>query len=231
MFWDTKGSVTEEGTSGTTDTESAIPALTPQSLLLIVVGTNNTAKTVSSMATTTGSGVFTQVAAISGTAERLEIWIGRNFTGNPTGVTVTFSQTTGAHSILFRVLDVSSDLTSAPTATPNAGQTGTSTAMDTGTFTPAVGDICVVAGYSSDDAIYTARTDTGNTFIHPLSAFASTSVGRVAMAMCVASAAASSKEVWTLPTSQAWAAIAVALTMPADASASAVELIGTPPIP
>jgi hypothetical protein len=183
------------------------------------------------MATTAGSGTFTQVAAISGAAERLEVWTGRNFTGYPTGVTVTFSQSTGGHSILFRELEVSSDLTSAPTAASNSGQTATSTSMDTGTFTPAVGDACVVAGYSFDDPVYTARTDTGNTFIYPMSAAASTSVGRTAMAMCVASSAVSSKEVWTLPSSQEWVAIAVALTMPSNASAVDAELLGTPAIP
>jgi hypothetical protein len=217
VYSDWRSAAQSSGASGTSQGLSQPLPMMKSTLLLIGVGTTVTAKTVSSITAT--SGTFTNVAVLNGATGRVEIWLGRNFTDSLTGVTVNFNQSAGGYAIVGLAIDVSSNLTSAPTITASAGNNATSTAPDTNTVTPAVDDILVAAASWLNGTASTARTSTGNTFINDTEQAQSTNL-TLALSWCKASAASSSSLAWTI-TSASWQAILGRLQMAADPAASA----------
>lgn len=210
------GSTSASGSSGIS-AALTWPSLTPGSLALVAVGCGATAKTVASITVDSGSGTFTLVGAINSVGRRLELWIGRGFTDWSQSTTVNFDQSAGGFAVHGRLVDTSADLTIAPTLAANAGSTATSTTPDTGTLTPAVGDILIAGAVWATVTASSGHTSTGNTFLDEAETTDSSTL-RVALAWCQASAAVASKLVWTIGSAE-WAAMLGAVTLPADAAA------------
>lgn len=217
--------VTANAASGTTQALTFLP-LGPGQLVLLSIGTSATAKTVSSIAVTSGTGTFTNVNAKNGTGVRSELWIGRNFGSYPTGATVTFAQSTGAHCVVAEALDVSSDLSSAPTLNSSGGSSGTSTTADTGLYaTPNIDDLCVGAAVWANGTASSARSGSPTDFVYNTEV-ASSSTIRVALAWLIYEDAFSnaSQVQWTI-SNVAWAATMGNIALAADPSAATGKLV------
>jgi hypothetical protein len=207
------------GTSGGTPSVTVTNLLPPgpQSYVLVAVAINSTAFSVTSI--TAGTGTFVLVAAINSTGRRMELWVGYNFgTSAPSSITVNRAAGTAQVSFITRTIDLLADCTTAPTFTATAGTVATSASADTGSLTPAVGDLLFAAVLiSSTTADSTARTHTGNAYLQNNNANEITiaPLSRLETGWCEAVAAVASKEVWTLGASVEWAAIQVKWTPPA----------------
>ena len=203
------------GVSSATETLQLVP-LGIGHLVVMCVGTGSTSKTVSSIAPVSGSGTFTRVGYVNASTQRLELWIGYGFSEYPSNFTITFSTSSGSHSISGICIATSSGFGSAPTITPNAGSTGTSTTVDTGLVTPVSGDLLLAAGLWANGNASSARTPTGTIFIYNReSSYSSTYTTGVDFAQ--AASTTPSGLSWTV-TSANWAAIAATITLPADMS-------------
>lgn len=195
----------------------AFPAATSQSYVLVAVGINSTTIAVSSI--TGGTGTFVKVAGAISASSSLELWVGYDFgTSYPTSATITRGAGTATMTTVSRTIDVYGDCSQAPSATASTAGTGTGTTADSGSLTPAVGDILftglVLASTSADS---TAQTHTGNTYLNNTGAELSSV--RVECAWCEAAAAVASSESWTIG-STTWAAVQAKWTPPAAPAAS-----------
>jgi hypothetical protein len=223
MVSESRGTVTtfSSGTQ-TAVTLSAFPG--PQSYVLVVVGTNAPTITVTGVAPTSGPGLFVQLAAINSAGKRLELWVGYNFGSTPPTIITVTRSAVGNSAVVLRVIDVLTDATIAPIPTASTGSTATSTTADSGTLTPAVGDILIAAALmASTTADSTARTHTGNNYLQNTGSELTTL--RIETGWCEVIAAVASKEVWTLAASVEWAAIQVKITPPAAPTPTAALLL------
>jgi hypothetical protein len=212
--------------SGSPITVTGVANPGPQSYVLVAVAIAGNTSPVTGI--TGGTGTFVLAAAINtaGSLRRLELWVGYNF-GNsaPSSIVVTRATTGVNTAAVVRTIDVSYNTTSAPTFTASTGNAATSTAPDTGSLTPAVGDILFAADLVATGVpTSTARLHTGNSYLQNTGAAFSNV--RVETGWCEAAAAVPSSEVWTV-TSVEWAAIQVKWTPPAaPAPTSAILLKG-----
>lgn len=212
---------TSLGTSATT-TLSGMNIPTQQSIILVAVAISITTSTVTSI--TAGTGTFTRLTSTTSANRTLEMWIGYNFgTSAPTSMVTTRSAGSAHFVLAAQIIDVYADVTAAPSPTASTANTATSNSADSGALTPAVGDMLfaavVIASTSADS---TARTHTGNTYIYNTGTEISST--RVECGFSQATAASSSKEVWTLGSSVEWAARQVMWT-PAAAPAASAALV------
>jgi hypothetical protein len=216
MIWEYKQQATNTSVNSTSASAlHTLPtgALRPNDIAIYGIGQDAAAATVTSIVVSTGTGTFVQVAAIDAAARSLAIWLGYNFTGDPTAVTITCSQA-GFSGVMAHLI-TDRDWTTVPTVAASAGNAATSNTADSNTITPAVGDLLVAAVViPSATADSTSRTHTGNVYLLGFPGESSTIATRVEFGLTVATAAVSSKEVWTLGSSQSWAAIQACITPP-----------------
>lgn len=167
---------------------------------------------------------FVLLGAVNSASRRVELWVGYDFgTSAPTSVVITRTAGTINTAVTVRVVDVLGDT---PVISPiaSAGSTDTTAAADSGSLTPAVGDMLFAATVlASTTADSTARVSTGNAYRD--SAGAELTNTRVEAAWCRAVAAVPSSLAWTLATSVEWAAIQAKWTPPAPPTPTAALLL------
>ncbi|HEY1292926.1 MAG TPA: hypothetical protein VGJ60_07605 [Chloroflexota bacterium] len=204
----------QTGGAAATGVAVAAGGLTPPSpltTLLIFTIALPTAGAVTSITFPSGTATTTRLAFTTSGARALEIWIAYNFSGGaPTSYTVNFTGGGTAASGVSCVW-VDSDLSQgAPTATAGTPTSGTSVTADSGTITPAVGDLVIAATTWANNTASTARASTGNTFVNNGESGSSTTI-RTAVAYASATAANLSRLQWTI-TSAAWLGLIVNLS-------------------
>lgn len=179
------------------------PAPGPNSYVLVAVGFSVTTSSVASMSC--GSGTFTQVAALNSAGKRIELWVGYGF-GTTATSTLTITRTAGSATwtAVVRTIDVAGSAAALTNLAASSGNTATSTSADSGSLTPAVGDILFTGMANAGTTGSSARTHTGNTYRDNVS----TSIGanRIETGWGEATAAVPSSEVWTIPSAE-WVAI------------------------
>lgn len=189
-------------------------------VVFVLVAFPTVTPSVSGIAVTTGgaTGTFSRIGNTSAGSLGLDLWIGYNFTGSPTAISVTWTGGGNAE-VITTVVFCDSAANAAPTATLGTPTSGTATTADSGTVTPlAVGDVLVATAVWANTAASTARTSTGNTFAFNQERTGTSPVA--AVAFCTAQAAASSRLQWTI-TSAAYLGLIASLRMPAPATPAA----------
>jgi hypothetical protein len=220
---DTRGTSSVTTGSTTTISFTNVPPPGPQSYVIVVVGIASSAA-VTGVVAGTGTFVFAGAVNAPGLGKRVEIWLGYNFgTSYPTTVTVTRTGTGTNNVGVVRVLDLFANTSTAPTIAANAGSTATSTTADSGSVTPAVGDLLVVARVSANTVSTSSRTHTGSSYVNPAGAAVTATL--VDFGYAEALAAVASSESWTLTSSGEWAAIQVKITPPAPPTPTAAILL------
>lgn len=193
---------------------------TAQSYVLVAIGLSQLTFSVTGI--TGGTGTFVRLTSTTSATRALDLWVGYNFgTSVPSSITIARQLGTSDVVIVAQVIDVYGDLTSAPSPTASTANTATSTSADSGSLTPAVGDMLFAATVKASTSASTARTHTGNTYLNNTSA--STGSTSVECGWGQATAATSSKEVWTV-SSMEWAA-RQAMWTPAAAPAATAALV------
>ena len=200
-----------------TFTLSANLTLASTSLLLILVGFPATGQAVSAItipAPAGASGTFAQIGATSSGTRMLELWLGYGFVGTPSQVRVAW---TGGGNIMVQLVGIVADSSCASLPTiATATNSGTSTSANSGSITPAIGDVLVATALWPNNSTSSARTSGGNTFVwNQERTHTATCMG---MTFCTAAAAAASQYTWTI-TSAAWIGLIARLTLPAPAAA------------
>jgi hypothetical protein len=195
---------------------SGIPPTGPTSLMLILVGFPATGQAVTAITVTQPAGAsatFAKIGQHSGGGRMLELWLGYACVGSPTNLSIAW---TGAGNIMVQIIVIAADADCAilPTVA-TANNAGTSTSDNSGTITPAVGEIVVATAVWANSSNSSARTSAGNTFVWNNERTGSATC--MGMAFCSAAAAAASQLTWTI-TSAAWIGLIARLTMPAPAA-------------
>lgn len=199
----------------------------PYALNVLIVGGLGVLATGVSQAT--GGGTWTRIASIVNGGVSTEIWVGYNYSGavgSSVAALVAFAASTKP-SLEALQISTSSTVTSITAGTP-ATATGTSTAPDPGTVTPAVGDIVIAAATWANVTASSARTDTpgGADQFQTLTTTAATASRVEGAARLNVRTTTATKRVWTI-TSAVWAAANVAFTLPTVSEAAALVIKGT----
>lgn len=218
----------ERGTAsnnGTTTPQTVTLSNVPgrQSYVLVVVGLNALGISVTSI--TGGTGTFVKLGSGESASQHLELWLGYNFgTSAPTTITVTRPAGSTAMATHARVIDLLADASTLPSYSVNSPTTGTGTSIDSGSVTPAVGDLLFAANLQANNSSSSARTHTGNTYLQNSGVTYAGSM-RAETGWCEAAAAVASKEVWTIAISAAWVGLQAAITPPAPPSPTSAILL------
>lgn len=188
----------------------------PDSFIVVAASIASSGQTVSSI--TSGGGTWTRIYNGPAVGDRVEIWIGYGFPANATTVTVNYTGTGGwANCVL--ALDYETDWAAScastggtlPSAAANAGAQGSGTSADSGSITPAVGDLLLAACAYASQTAPSAINDTGLTLATKTQAYTGALTGSWGFLPSPAAAATATDRVWTIPSS-VWSTVAVKIT-------------------